>query len=139
MAPQIGKSVRIFVIDAEPLGEDEPELKGFKKVFINPIIIEETGEEWSYNEGCLSVPGIREDIFRKPNITIEYQDENFDLITEEYDGIKARIIQHEYDHLEGAVFTDKVTPLKKRLLKSKLTGISKGKVDIIYKMKFPLK
>ncbi|NOZ46726.1 MAG: peptide deformylase [Chlorobi bacterium] len=138
-APQIGKSIRLFVVDASPLAEDEPELEGFKKVFINAHIVEQRGEEWEFNEGCLSIPGIREDIKRKPEITIQYYDENFNYKEEFFDGIKARIIQHEYDHLDGILFTDKVTPIKKRLLKNKLAAISKGKVDVKYKMIFPKK
>ena len=100
--------------------------------------MEEEGDEWVFNEGCLSIPNINEDIFRKPQITIEYQDENFEKKTETFDGIVARIIQHEYDHIEGVLFTDKLSVLKKRLLKSKLANISKGKVDVAYRMKFPM-
>ncbi|MDX1783939.1 MAG: peptide deformylase, partial [Aequorivita vladivostokensis] len=109
----------------------------FKKVFINARIIEETGDEWAFNEGCLSIPDVREDVFRKPNIVMEYEDENFKKHKESFSGIVARIIQHEYDHIEGILFTDKLSPLKKRLIKSKLANISKGKVGIDYKMKFP--
>lgn len=136
-APQIGKSIRIFIVDASPFEEEEPKLKGFKKTFINPIIVEEEGKEWGFNEGCLSIPGIREDVMRKPKITIEYMDEDFNLIEEEYDGIAARIIQHEYDHVEGVLFTDKINPLKRRLLSTKLNNISKGNVKVPYRMKFP--
>lgn len=136
-APQIGKSIRIFIVDASPFEEEEPKLKGFKKTFINPIIVEEEGKEWGFNEGCLSIPGIREDVMRKPKITIEYMDEDFNLIEEEYDGIAARIIQHEYDHIEGVLFTDKINPLKRRLLSTKLNNISKGNVKVPYRMKFP--
>ncbi|PLX03848.1 MAG: peptide deformylase [Marinilabiliales bacterium] len=136
-APQAGISKRIFVIDAEPMAEDDKELHGFKKVFINPVIEDERGEEWLYNEGCLSLPGIREDVKRKAEITISYYDENFNFFEEKYDGMKARIIQHEYDHLEGIVFTDRLSPLRKRMLKKQLLAISKGKVDVNYKMKFP--
>lgn len=136
-APQIGKSIRIFIVDASPFEDEDPKLKGFKKTFINPIIVEEEGKDWGFNEGCLSIPGVREDVMRKPKITIEYMDENFDLIEEEYDGIAARIIQHEYDHIEGVLFTDKINPLKRRLLSTKLNNISKGNVKVPYRMKFP--
>jgi peptide deformylase len=149
-APQIGKSVRIFIVDASPFAEkdeddedddseDNSHLAGFKKVFINPEIEEETGEKWGFNEGCLSIPHIREEVFRKENIFISYYDENFEFHEEEYDGYVARVIQHEYDHLEGILFTDHLNPLKKRLLKRKLTDISKGNIDTKYKMKFPQK
>lgn len=136
-APQIGKSIRLFVVDASPFAEDEPELDGFKKTFINPIIVEEEGNEWAFNEGCLSIPGIRENVDRKPKITIEYMDEDFQLKEEVYEGIAARIIQHEYDHIEGILFTDYVSPLKRRLLKTRLNNISKGNVKVSYRMKFP--
>ena len=146
-APQINKSIRLFIVDASPFTEvEEGEeldpmaacLEDFKKVFINPIIEEEEGEEWAFNEGCLSIPLIREEIFRKPNITISYYDENWNFKEEKYDGFAARIIQHEYDHVDGILFTDHLSPLKKRILKKKLINISKGDVDIKYKMKFPL-
>ena len=136
-APQIGKSIRLFIVDASPFEEEEPKLKGFKKVFINPIIVEEEGEEWNFNEGCLSIPGIREDVKRQPQITIEYYNEKFDLIEETYKGIAARVIQHEYDHIEGVLFTDLINPLKRRLLKGRLNNISKGNVKVPYRMKFP--
>lgn len=139
-APQIGKSIRLFVIDASPFAEDEEEgtemLKGFKKVFINAEILEEKGEEWGFNEGCLSIPGIREEVFRQEKLTIRYFDENFKEHKETYDGYAARIIQHEYDHIEGILFTDHISPLRKRLLKRKMEEISKGEVDVAYKMKF---
>lgn len=135
-APQVGISIRLFVIDSTPFKEDDESADGFKRVFINPELINEEGEKWKFNEGCLSIPGIREDIERKPRLTIRYQDMNFETHIEEFSGIKARIIQHEYDHLEGILFTDKLTPLKKTLLKGRLTDISKGKVDVDYKMKF---
>jgi len=122
-APQIGKSIRLFVIDATPFADDEEEgtemLKGFKKVFINAEISSEKGEEWGFNEGCLSIPGIREEVFRKEKLTIKYWDENFKEHKESYDGYAARIIQHEYDHIEGKLFTDLISPLRKRLLKRK--------------------
>ncbi|NBG66977.1 peptide deformylase [Acidiluteibacter ferrifornacis] len=138
-APQIGKSIRLFVVDASPFEEDEPTLSNFKKVFINPIILEEEGKEWDFNEGCLSIPGIREDVSRKPKITIEYYDREWNLKEEQYDGIAARIIQHEYDHIEGVLFTDHLTGLKRTLLKTKLNNISKGNVKVNYRMKFPKK
>jgi peptide deformylase len=135
-APQINKSIRLFIIDASPFADEYPELEGWKRTFINPRILEEEGEEWDFNEGCLSIPGIREDVERKPELILEYEDENFELHEEKFDGIIARVIQHEYDHLEGILFTDHLSPLKKRLLKGKLTDISKGIVDVNYKMKF---
>ncbi|MGB0934226.1 MAG: peptide deformylase [Lishizhenia sp.] len=148
-APQIGKSIRMFVIDASPFAEDEngepdtdPKAKGlagFKKVFINPIIEEESGEEWAFAEGCLSIPKIREDVYRKEKIVITYFDENWKFHEEEYDGYAARIIQHEYDHIEGVLFTDYLAPLKKRMITKKLSNISKGDVEVDYRMKFPLK
>ncbi|WP_118193576.1 peptide deformylase [Albibacterium indicum] len=136
-APQIGKSIRLFVIDASPYEEDEPPLKDFKKVFINPIIIQEEGEKWSSSEGCLSIPDIREDVSRLSKLTINYLDQNWEEHEETYDGLAARIIQHEYDHIEGKLFTDHITPLRKALLKSKLDAIAKGRVNVDYKMKFP--
>lgn len=148
-APQIGRSIRLFIVDAAPFGEDEGEenedekkenefLKSFKKIFINPKIVNEEGEDRSFNEGCLSIPKIREDVFRKPHIRIKYMDENFNSFEEEYEGIAARIIQHEYDHIEGKLFTDRINPFRKRLLQGKLADISKGKITVDYKMKFPL-
>lgn len=136
-APQIGLPIRLFVIDGEPYAEDDPVMDGFKKVFINPEIIEENGTPWDYNEGCLSIPDIREDISRKEQITIVYFDENWVEHEETYTGLAARVIQHEYDHIEGILFTDKLSPLKKALLKGRLDDISKGNIDIDYKMKFP--
>ncbi len=138
-APQVGKSLRIFVIDASPFGEEEPRLADFKKVFLNAQILEEKGKTWSFNEGCLSFPGMREDISRPPQIRIRYQDENFNEYEEEYSGLAARIIQHEYDHIEGTLMVDRMMPLKRTLLRRKLSNISKGLVDVDYKMKFPLK
>ncbi|EIJ40180.1 peptide deformylase [Galbibacter orientalis DSM 19592] len=143
-APQIGLPIRLFVIDATAFADDDElsekekeQLTGFKKVFINPTIIEETGEEWTFNEGCLSIPDIREDVTRNAIIKIEYYDADFNKHIEEFDGLAARVIQHEYDHIEGVLFTDKLSSLKKRLLKRKLTSISKGKIKIDYKMRFP--
>lgn len=134
-APQIGKSLRIFVVDASPLEEDDPSLKDFKKVFINPTIISREGDLSAFNEGCLSIPDIREDVERESAIKIRYCDRDFNYKEEYYEGIAARIIQHEYDHLEGRLFIDLISPLKKRLLKRKLTSISKGKVDVKYRIK----
>jgi peptide deformylase len=147
-APQVGKSIRLFIVDASPFSEDLDEenpdpkakdLDGFKKVFINPIIEEESGENWAFQEGCLSIPTIREDVFRQEKITISYFDENFDFHEESYEGYAARVIQHEYDHIDGILFTDHLSPLKKRMLNKKLNNISKGDVDINYRMKFPVK
>lgn len=138
-APQVGKSVRIFVIDASSGAEQEPELKDFKKVFINPEITDTFGDEWTMNEGCLSLPGIREDILRPEKVKIRYLDDDFVSHEETYGGFVARVIQHEYDHLEGKLFIDYLNPLKKRLLKSRLNNITKGKVDTHYQIKSPLK
>lgn len=134
-APQIGKSIRLFVVDGTIL-EDEPSMADFKKVFINPVILEEEGEEWPYEEGCLSIPNIRESVSRKSKLRIRFYDEDWNVKEEEYHGLKARIIQHEYDHIEGKLFIDYLTPLKKRLLKSKLSDISKGKVETEYRIKY---
>ncbi|NVN96331.1 MAG: peptide deformylase [Bacteroidetes bacterium] len=136
-APQIDLSIRLITIDASPFAEDYPEANGFKKVMINAHIIEEEGIEWSFNEGCLSVPDIREDVLRKPKIRIQFVDENFVSHDEIYEGVVARIIQHEYDHLEGILFVERLTSLKKMLLKRKLTDISKGNIKVDYRMKFP--
>ena len=143
-APQVGLPIRMFMIDPAPFAEDEEldeaeqeVLKDLRKVFINPQILEETGEEWAFSEGCLSIPEVREDVFRQPDITIEYYDENWEKHTETYSGLAARVIQHEYDHIEGILFTDKLSSLKKRLIKSKLANISKGKINVEYKMRFP--
>ena len=143
-APQVGLSIRIFLVDASPFADDEDlneaerlQLKDFKQTFINAKIIEEEGDDWAFNEGCLSIPHIREDVFRKPKIKIQFQDENFKTHIKEFDGILARVIQHEYDHIEGILFTDKISAFKKRLIKGKLSNISKGKISIDYKMRFP--
>jgi len=138
-APQIGKSIRLFIVDASPFEEDDAELKDFVQVFINPVIIEENGKEWEFNEGCLSIPTIREDVKRKERIVIQYQDENFESWEEEFTGIAARIIQHEYDHIEGKLFVEKLSPIRKRLLKNRLNEIAKGNVEVNYKMKFYVK
>jgi peptide deformylase len=136
-APQIGLSMRLFIVDANAFSEDEPELKGFKKVFINACVLEETGDEWPFNEGCLSIPEIREDVYRTRTIRISYYDENWKHHEETFSNMAARIIQHEYDHIEGKLFTDKLNPLRRRLIEKKLNDISKGMVDVDYKMKFP--
>tara|TARA_B100001057_G_scaffold369056_1_gene372647 strand:- start:2167 stop:2733 length:567 start_codon:yes stop_codon:yes gene_type:complete len=138
-APQIGRSIRLFIVDGSPFADEDPDMEGFRKVFINPQIDEESGEEWNFNEGCLSIPSIREDVSRLSKVRIRYQDQDFNTIEEEYDGTKARIIQHEYDHIEGVLFTDYLSAIKKRLLKRKLNDISKGNVKVDYRMKFPLK
>lgn len=136
-APQIGLSMRLFVIDATPFEKDEPELKDFKKVFINAVIEEESGEEWAFNEGCLSIPDIREDVYRKQKVRISYYDEDWKHHEEIFSGLAARVIQHEYDHIEGKLFTDKLSPLRKRLIEKRLNDISRGIVDVDYRMKFP--
>lgn len=142
-APQIGQSIRLFVVDGEPLNEDEAEedidktLIGFKKVFINPEIIEEAGEDWDFEEGCLSIPGIRGEVRRPEIIVIRYMDTDWNEHEEEYEGMAARIIQHEYDHLDGKLFTDYLPTLRRTLIKKKLADITKGKTDAEYKMKFP--
>jgi len=136
-APQIGKSIRIFVIDGTPIADDEPSLADFKKAFINAHITEKNGELQPMSEGCLSIPNLREEVNRESHVRIEYYDENWVFHDEVYDGYKARIIQHEYDHLEGILFTDKVNPLRKRLIKSKLAAISKGKFEVDYKTILP--
>lgn len=143
-APQIGLPIRLFLVDTSPFADDEelPDedkkvLKDFKRVFINAKIVAEEGESWAFNEGCLSIPDVREDVLRQPNITIEYEDENFNSKIETFGGLIARVIQHEYDHIEGILFTDKLSGFKKRLLKSKLNNISKGNIRVDYKMRFP--
>lgn len=142
-APQIGLPIRLFVIDATPFGEDDedgpgdPTAKDFKRVFINPILVEESGEKWPFSEGCLSIPHINEEVLRKKDVVINYLDENFEEQEEELTGLAARVVQHEYDHIEGKLFIDKLGPLKKAMLKSKLDSISKGQVKVSYKMSFP--
>ena len=143
-APQIGLPIRMFLVDTSPFADDDDlskeeqeALNGFKRVFINAKIVKEEGDEWAFNEGCLSIPDVREDVFRQPKITIEYLDENFKAQKTSFDGLIARVIQHEYDHIEGVLFTDKLSSLKKRLIKGRLTNISKGKIDIDYRMRFP--
>jgi peptide deformylase len=136
-APQIGKSIRIFVIDGKPAAEDEPSLAEFKKAFINPHITERTGELEPMNEGCLSIPNLREEVLRESHVRINYYDENWEYHDEEYEGYKARIIQHEYDHLDGILFPDRLTPLRRRLIKGKLMAISKGNFEADYKTILP--
>ena len=137
-APQIGKSMRIFIVDGTII-EDEPDMADFRKAFINPVMLDETGDVWEYEEGCLSIPNIREKVERNEKLRLRYYDEAWNVHEEEFDGRKARIIQHEYDHLEGKMFVDYLTPLKKRLLKGKLSDISRGKVDTEYRILAPLK
>jgi len=142
-APQVGLAVRLFVIDTTPFSDDEElddaeqkQLQGFKKTFINAKMIKEEGPEWTFNEGCLSIPDVREDVYRNPTITIEYCEEDFIMKTEVFDGLIARVIQHEYDHIEGILFTDKISSLKKRLIQKKLKNIIEGKTFQEYRMKF---
>lgn len=137
-APQVNKSIRLVVIDADIYSEDYPEAKGFKKVFINPHVLELSGEPWIFNEGCLSVPEIREDIERPSDVKVRYLDEQFQEHTEVFSGVLGRVFQHEYDHLEGTLFVDRVSPIRKVLLKRRLTDISKGNIRTSYKMIFPL-
>ncbi len=140
-APQIGRLTRIFWVDTTAFANDKEfgnqQVAHFSQVFINPRIISETGEKWKFNEGCLSIPGVREDIERHENIEIEYYDQNFKIKKETYNGIIARVIQHEYDHIEGTLFTDYLSSLKKKLLKKKLNNIANGKIEPEYNMKFP--
>ena len=142
-APQIGLAIRLFVIDTEPFSdsedltkEEQEQLKGFNQTFINAKMLKEDGEEWSFNEGCLSIPDVREDVYRNERITIEFFDENFNKKTEVYEGLIARVIQHEYDHIEGILFTDKISTLKRTLIKKKLQNIMDGKARPDYKMRF---
>jgi peptide deformylase len=142
-APQVGLPIRLFIVDTEPFSdsddltkEEQTQLKTFKKTFINAKIIKEEGEEWGFNEGCLSIPEVREDVYRNEKITIQYQDENFITNTEVFDGLIARVIQHEYDHIEGILFTDRISSLKKVLVKKKLQNIMDGKARPDYRMKF---
>jgi len=142
-APQIGLAIRLFVIDTEPFSdsddltkEEQEQLKGFKQTFINAKMLKEEGEEWGFNEGCLSIPDVREDVYRHETITLEYYDENFNKKTEVYDGLIARVIQHEYDHIEGILFTDLISTLKRTLIKKKLQNIMDGKARPDYKMRF---
>ena len=143
-APQVGYSMRLFIVDASPFADDDTlsemeqkQLRTFKKTFINPVIEKETGTSWVFNEGCLSIPNIREDVHRLDTISITYTDEKGATHKETYSGLAARVIQHEHDHINGVLFTDRLSALKKRLLKGKLTQIAKGKVDADYVMRFP--
>ena len=141
-APQVGLSIRLFVVDGAPFAEDEDDaedLKDFKMVFINPEIIEETGDAWGFVEGCLSIPNIREEVVREEEILIRYLDENFNPHEEKFSGYRARIIQHEYDHVEGILFTDRISPLRRRMLRGKLNDITRGKTDVGYRMRYPVK
>jgi peptide deformylase len=137
-APQIGKSIRVFIVDGTSL-EDEKDMSDFKKVFINPVLLSADGEPWPFEEGCLSIPSIREDVLRPEMVKIQYYDENWNLKDETYDRVKARIIQHEYDHIEGRLFIDYLSPLKKKMLKGKLSNISKGDVETEYRIAAPVK
>lgn len=143
-APQIGMSVRLFIVDGTPLNESDdedheidPTLEGFKKVFVNPQMVQQEGDKWPFEEGCLSIPGVRADVHRPESLTIKYFDLEWKEHVEQYDGMAARIIQHEYDHLEGKLFTDYLPALKKQLLKKRLNEITKGKVKVDYRMRFP--
>jgi peptide deformylase len=144
-APQVNKNIRLFVIDSEQIfknmdeedDDDYPDEPGFKGVFINAHIVAQNGEEWLYTEGCLSIPKIREDVSRKESVTLSYVDENFEPHTKTFNGITARVILHEYDHIEGKLFIDHIKPLKRTLLKRKLDDISRGKVQVDYRMVFP--
>lgn len=135
-APQIGKSIRLFIVDTIQLREEEDKENGIKKVFINPEKVEEYGADFSYEEGCLSIPDIRADVTRQRNLKLKYYDENFEEQIEEFDGLNARVIQHEYDHVEGVLFIEKINPLKRNILRRKLDKIRKGKIDAEYKMSF---
>jgi peptide deformylase len=142
-APQVGMAIRLFIVDTTPFSDDDEleetkqnELKGFKKTFINAKMIKEEGDLWSFNEGCLSIPDVREDVYRNPTITIEYCEEDFVVKTEVFDGLIARVIQHEYDHIEGILFTDKLSAFRKGFIKKKLKNIMEGKTFQDYRMKF---
>ncbi|MBB4080013.1 peptide deformylase [Lewinella aquimaris] len=135
-APQVGRSIRLFVIDSRPMQEEGKEEEGIHQVFINAEILEEAGDDWSYGEGCLSIPDITGDVDRPEEVTIRFQDENFDTHTRTFNGMNARVVQHEYDHIEGILFTEMLKPLKKRLVKRKLEKIRKGDIDLKYRMKF---
>lgn len=144
-APQIGKSIRLFVVDGAPFADEEGEepdpkaigIEKFKKVFINPIIEEEVGKNWAFQEGCLSIPKIRENVIRRETLLITYFDENWNFHEETFDGYAARIIQHEYDHIEGILFTDHLPSLKRKLLSKRLNNITTGNISVEYRMKFP--
>jgi peptide deformylase len=146
-APQIGKAIRLFIVDTSPFAEKDEddddeytpeqrkEMGAFKRIFINAKMVEEAGEEWPFSEGCLSIPKIRENVERKPDIKMEYLDENFKAHTEKFSGVIARVIQHEYDHIEGVLFTDKISPFKRKMISGKLNDIAKGNTDPDYKIK----
>jgi peptide deformylase len=136
-APQVGLNIRLFVVDTSPFAEDYPDGKGFKQVFINAVINETSGKEWAFNEGCLCVPEVREDVMRCETIQIDYYDENFVFHSETFSGIRSRVVQHEYDHTEGILFVDHLSSLKKMIIKRKLTEISKGLIKPKYKMIYP--
>lgn len=135
-APQIGLPIRIFIVDTSPFAEEYPRAEGFRKVFINAQILTEEGSSWRFNEGCLSIPGVREDVSRHKELTIRYQDINFETHTEKYDSIIARVIQHEYDHIEGVLFTDRISPLRKKMIRGKLNTIARGEAEADYKIRF---
>jgi peptide deformylase len=136
-APQVGKSIRLFVVDGTPFEEDEPTMKDFRKAFINAHIVERTGEEVVFSEGCLSLPNLREEVLRPSKVRIQYYDEQWIHHDEYFEGLKARVIQHEYDHLDGLLFVDRISGLKRKLLNGKLMSITKGKIDVSYKIKLP--
>jgi peptide deformylase len=136
-APQIGLSIRLFIVDGSEIENINP--NGFKEVFINPVIEEEFGKEWEFEEGCLSIPDVRAHVKRKGELTIRYFDQNWVEHVKTFDGMAARIIQHEYDHIEGILFTDRISPLKRNMLKRRMDGISQGRVNVDYKMKFAKK
>lgn len=139
-APQIGLPLRLFIVDGSPMdGEDGEDMADFKRVFINPVIEAETGEEWGFEEGCLSIPDLREDVFRQETIRISYQDLGFQQVSETLSGLKARIVQHEYDHIEGILFTDHLSPLRRRVIKPRLHKIQKGLIRTPYPMKYSRK
>jgi len=137
-APQVGKSIRLIVIDGSPLAKEHPEMKDFKKVFINAHVIERKGEKVALGEGCLSLPGLHEEVERESEVKIEYYDENWEFHSDNFTGYKARVILHEYDHLDGILFTDRLSPLRRRLIKGKLTDISKGKFEADYRTVLPI-
>ena len=138
-APQINQGVRLFVIDSSLMLDEDEEEKGIRRVFINPILLDEYGDNFSFEEGCLSIPDVRAEIIRPEKLTLEYYDENWNLKEEEFSGMTARVIQHEYDHLEGILFVDYLKGLKKRMIQSKLIDVSKGKVSTDYRMIYPLR
>ena len=138
-APQINQGVRLFVIDSTLMLDEDDEEKGIRRVFINPILLDEYGDSFGFEEGCLSIPDVRAEIIRPEKLTLEYYDENWNLKEEEFSGMTARVIQHEYDHLEGILFVDYLKGLKKRMIQSKLIDVSKGKVSTDYRMIYPLK